>query len=105
MKTLYISRGSNIIIDTENNTANRTEACRQGIDNLFLAEEPMHVVYGYGEFQKECDVEKGDIIVTFYNDSFKNRMIIVKNEEWVENLVEAKKAEQEEKERWAAIQG
>lgn len=103
MKTLYITRDTNILVDAENNTANKINQCRIGINNIYLAEEPMHVVYGYGEYHKEADVEKGDIIVTFYIDTYKHRMIIINNnDQWVENIIEAKRLEQEEKERWAA---
>lgn len=101
MKTLYLTRGSNIVVDTENNTANRLSSERQGIDYIYLADEPMHVVFGFEDEHEEVDVEKGDIIVTFYSDVFKKQMIVVKNEDWLNNLTEYRKQEQEEKERWA----
>ena len=103
MKTLYISRGNNILIETENNTANKLESSRQGIDNLFIAKEPMHVVYGYGEDNEEFDVDTNDIIITFYPKEFKNKALVIKNEKWLENITEYDKAQQEEKERWASI--
>ena len=102
MKTLYLTRGSNILVDTENNTADSLQLVRQGIDHIYLAEEPMHIVYGAGEVHEEADAEKGDIIITFYSDTFKKQLVIVKNnEDWVNNIVEYRKKEQEEKERWA----
>ena len=102
MKTLYLTRGANILVDQENNKATRIDSARQGIDYIYLVEEPMHVVYGCGEKHQETDAEKGDIIVTFYNDTFKNELIVVKNEQWRENLNLYNKKIQEEKERWAA---
>lgn len=101
MKTLYITTGSNILVDHETNTANRLETEITAIDRVYIAEYPMHVVYGSGEYHSEADVEKGDIIVTFYRGSFKNRMVVVKNEQWLENLLQYRKEQQEEKERWA----
>lgn len=50
MKTLYITRGNNIVVDKESNTANKLKTCRQSIDDIFLVKEPMHVVYGSGEY-------------------------------------------------------
>lgn len=102
MKTLYITRGNHILIDTENNSANKLESVRQGIDYIFLAEEPMHIVYGYDEAKEEADAEKGDIVVVFYLDDFKKKLIVLKNsEDWANNIIEYKKKQQEEKERWA----
>lgn len=101
MKTLYITRSNNILIDAEKNTANKLETSRQGIDNIYVAKEPMHIVYGVGEYKREFDVDTNDIIITFYPKEFKYQAIVVKNNEWVENIFEYEKAEQAEKERWA----
>jgi len=60
----------------------------------------MHVAFTSGETHEEADVEKGDLIFTFYDDR-KNRLIVIKNEKWVENILEQRKEEQDEKERWA----
>jgi len=103
MKTLYITRGVGVTIDTESNSIDRNYTARQGIDEIFLIKEPVHVVYCSGEYKKELDAEEGDIVISFYNDLFKNQMIVVKNnKEWVENIVDYEKRQQEEKERWAA---
>ena len=102
MKTAYITKGCNIVVDEEVKSVKRLDNQRTGIDYIYLAEEPMHVIYGYGEYNKEFDVEKGDIIVVFYPDVFKNKIVIIKNAEWLENLVEYNKECQEDKERWAA---
>lgn len=104
MKTLYISDGQNIFIDTEENTVNTISGQREAIQRIYLAEEPMHVVYGSGEYKRELDVKKDDLIVTFYTDDFENRMIVVKNKDWVNNLKKYNKHMQEEKEKWAANQ-
>lgn len=101
MKTLYISRSNNILIDTENNTANKIDTQRQGIDNIYLIKEPMHIVYGCGEYHKELDADKDDIVITFYPKEFENQVIVVKSPEWLANLLEYERVQQEEKERWA----
>ena len=48
MKTFYISRGSNILVDAETNKCDRVPSDRQSIESIYLVKEPMHVVYGYG---------------------------------------------------------
>lgn len=102
MKTLYVTQGSNILINPDDNTADKIESSPVSIDRVYLIEEPTHIVYGYGETHIEADADKGDLVVVFYNREFDNRMIVVKNEQWTENIVEFYRKEQEEKERWAA---
>lgn len=102
MKTLYISNSSNILIDTEENTANSLDSQREAIQRIYLAEEPMHVVYGSGEYKREVDVKKDDVIVTFYTDDFENRIVVVKSKDWANNLKKYNKRQQEIKEKWAA---
>lgn len=105
MKTLYLTKGgSNILIDPENKKANKISYQRQSIDSIFVVKEPMHVIYGCGEYEKEVDVEEGDIIVTFYHKVFKNQMVVVNSKDWSENLIEYERKEQEEKELWALKQ-
>jgi len=104
MKTLYITLGNNIVVDTENNTVDKLNTQRQGIDYMYTVDEPMHVVYGSGDIHEELDVEKGDILITFYEQDFKHKMIVVKNDKWSENIAEYNKKCQEEKERWAKKQ-
>jgi ArsR family metal-binding transcriptional regulator len=101
MKTFYISHGSNILIDPETKQCDRVSSERQAIDSIYLAKEPMHVVYGYGEQHRELDVDAGDIIITFYSEDFNTRMLVVNSKEWAENIENYNKKMQEEKERWA----
>lgn len=102
MKTLYLTRGNNILIDIENNTADKLSSARQGIDYIYKVTEPMHIIYQCGEVRKEADAEAGDIIITFYDKVFDNQMIVVKNEDWFNNITNYEKREQEEKLKWAA---
>lgn len=101
MKTFYISNNGNIAVDTDNNSCGSLSTEREAISRIYLAKEPMHVVYESGEYKKEIDVEEGDLIIVFYENAFKNRMVVVKNSEWTENLVEYNAEEQKRKEEWA----
>lgn len=102
MKTLYITRGgSNVLVNSDDNSANRVEPSKNAVGYVYKITEPTHVVYGCGEYHKQVDAEKGDIIVCFYHATFINEIIVVKNKEWFDNLEEFEKKEQEEKERWA----
>lgn len=104
MKTLYLNSHCNIIIDSENQSCGYLSTQRESISHIHLVEEPMHVVYGEEENRKEFDVKKDDIIIRFYESDFPNRIIVVKSKDWVKNLKDYNKHQQELKEQWAAKQ-
>lgn len=93
-----------MVIDQDTDSCSHLETQREGIGSIYLATEPMHVVYGEGENRREFDVKKDDIIVRFYEDCFPNRIVVVKNKDWVKNLKDYEKHQQEMKEQWAAKQ-
>ena len=102
MKTLYITNGGNICIDPEEDFVDRMPSEREGISRIFLAKEPMHVVYGEGEYRRELDVKKDDIIITFYSSDWEERIVVAKSKDWVKNLKKWNEEEQRRKEEWAA---
>lgn len=106
MKTLYLTSNSNIIIDTENNSADRINSERESISRIYMANEPMHVVFGEGEFKKEFDVKKDDIIITFYGcgEDWPHHVVVAKSKEWIANFKTQHKVEQKIKEEWAKKQ-
>lgn len=104
MKTFYINNVCNMVIDQDTDSCSHLDTQREGIGSIYLATEPMHVVYGEGESRREFDVKKDDIIVRFYEDRFPNRIVVVKNKDWVKNLKDYEKFQQEMKEQWAAKQ-
>lgn len=104
MKTLYLTNSTaNIIVDADTNKVSKLEyADRYDIQNLFLVEEPMHIVYECGETHVEKDAKKGDIIVCFYsNEYFKDPVSIIKSKEWAKGIKNRREAEQKAKEEWA----
>lgn len=105
MKTLYLSNSSaNIVVDQEANTCDTMNRCLESIRSIYLVDEPMHVVYQYGDKRRELDVEKDDIIVTFYSSDFSEPIIVAKSADWVKNIRDYNAAEQKRKEDWAAKQ-
>lgn len=102
MKTLYLTNGGNICIDQENGSADNIANEREAISRIYLAKEPMHVVYGCGNYNKEFDVKKDDIIITFYTDEFKDRVVVAKSKDWANNIKKYNEEEQRRKEEWAA---
>ena len=86
MKTLFIREGMNMTVDPETNEIGSVSSAREAIQRIYVAPEPMHVIYQSGQRREEADVEKNDVIVTFYTDEFDKRMIVVKSEEWTKNI-------------------
>ena len=86
MKTMYIREGINMTVDFDTNEVGSVPSAREAIQRIYVAPEPMHVVYQSGKRKEEADVEKDDVIVTFYTDEFDKRMIVVKSEEWIKNI-------------------
>ena len=106
MKTLYLTSNSNIIVNTEDNSADKIDSERESISRIYMANEPMHVIFGEGEFKKEFDVKKDDIIITFYacGTDWPHRVVVAKSKEWIANFKANHKAEQKMKEEWAKKQ-
>lgn len=94
--------GCNIIIDSENESCGRLQAQREAISQIYLVPEPMHFIYGEGEDRKEVDVKKDDMIIKFYEERFPNKIVVIKSKDWVKNLKDYEKYQQELKEQWAA---
>lgn len=100
-KTWYISDSGNVVVDPENG-AKAIPTSYEAISRLYLVPDDMHLIYNCGEDKKETDVHKNDIVVVFYNKTFKNRMIVVNSAEWAENIIDYNERQQKEKEDWAA---
>ena len=86
MKTMFIKEGINMTVDFDTNEVSSIPSAREAIQRIYVAPEKMHVIYQTGKHREEADVEKNDVIVTFYTDEFDKRMIVVKREEWIKNL-------------------
>ena len=100
MNTLYISRTGRIMLD-ENNNPKPFDRSRASIDDIFFIKEDTKVVFDRGEYKTELEATAGDIVVTFYEEQFPNRVIVVNNEQWKENLEAYAVWEQKQKEEWA----
>ena len=107
MKTLYLTQSSaNIFVDPEENTVGTLSTeDRYDIRSIYYMEEPMHVVYEYGERKEEIDAKKGDILLVFYSSKY-NKYILdtVKSKRWSANIKNRREVEQKAKEEWAAKQ-
>ena len=102
---MFIKEGLNMTIDLDTNEIGSVPSAREAIQRIYIAPEPMHVVYQSGERKEEADVEPNDIIVTFYTDEFDKRMIVVKSEEWTKNIEAYNKRMEDAKLKMAEFNG
>lgn len=100
MNTLYISRTGRIMLD-ENNSPKPFDRSRSSIDDVFFIKEDTKIVFERGETKTELEAKAGDIVVTFYEEKFPNRVIVVDSKQWKENLEAYEAYEQQMKEEWA----
>lgn len=104
MKTLYLTESSeNIVVDPEIDFVGKLQQeDRYAIRGVYYIEEPMHVVYQYGENKEEIDAKKGEILILFYNGKYnKYHLDTIRTKQWVANIKHRRKVEQKEKEEWA----
>lgn len=101
MNTLYITSNSKLLLD-ENLSPHTIYGDRVAINNIYLLKEDTDIVYCYKDEKKTLHGKAGDIVVTFYEDDFPNKAIIISSEEWKNNIETYNSLEQKRKEEWAA---
>lgn len=96
-----------IVIDTDTANVKAIERSARGIDDVYVIPEDAHIEWTSKFFPNEtieADVKKDDILITFYDRDLGADFVIVKSEDWLKALNNAKDAEQKRKEEWAAKQ-
>ena len=96
-----------IVIDTDTADVKAIERSARGIDDVYVIPEDAHIEWTSKFFPNEtieADVKKDDILITFYDRDLGADFVIVKSEDWLKALDNAKDAEQKRKEEWAAKQ-
>lgn len=78
-----------VIVDHSTNTVKGLKPIRSDIDRIYSAPEDMQICYTNNNNERvTLEAKKGDIIVTFYDyDYIVNKVVVVKNTKWKENLI------------------
>lgn len=78
-----------VIVDHSTNTVKGFKPIRYDIDRIYSAPEDMQICYTNNNNERvTLEAKKGDIIVTFYDyDYIVNKVVVVKNTKWKENLI------------------
>ena len=96
-----------IIVDTDTAEVKAINRSTRGIDDIYVIPEDAHVEWTSKIFPDKTicvDVNKDDILITFYDRDLGTDFVIVKSEDWLKAINNAKNAEQKRKEEWAAKQ-
>lgn len=102
MKELYIgANNTHIQIDPENKQIVDTIDTGYCVKRMYAIQEPTHIIYKTGETQICADADAGDVVIIFYHNEFTNELVVVKNEQIYNNLIDKHNKEQQQKEEWA----
>ena len=96
-----------IVVDTDTTEVKAINRSARGIDDIYVIPEDAHIEWTSKFFPDkiiEEDVKKDDILVTFYDRDLGVDFVIVKSEDWLNAIDNAKAADQKRKEEWAAKQ-
>nr|DAH97359.1 MAG TPA: hypothetical protein [Bacteriophage sp.] len=96
-----------IMVDTETAFVTSIDRSTRGIDDVYVVPEDAHIEWRSRMFPDktiEADVNKDDILVTFYDKDLGTDFVIIKSNDWLKALNNAADADQKRKEEWAAKQ-
>ena len=107
MKKIINIERKPIIVDTETAEVKAISRSARGIDDIYVIPEDANVEWTskfLNDKTIEVDAKKNDILVTFYDRDLGTDFVIVKSEDWLKAINNAKEADQKRKEEWAAKQ-
>ena len=96
-----------IIVDTDTAEVQAINRSARGIDDVYVIPEDANIEWTSKFFPNKticADVKKDDILITFYDKDLGTDFVIIKSEDWLKALDNAKVADQKRKEEWAAKQ-
>ena len=107
MKKIINIERKPIIVDTDAAEVQAINRSARGIDEVYVIPEDANVEWTskFSPNKTICaDVKKDDILITFYDRDLGTDFVIIKSEDWLKALDNAKVADQKRKEEWAAKQ-
>ena len=107
MKKIINIERKPIIVDTDSAEVQAINRSARGIDDVYVIPEDANIEWTSKLFPNKticADVKKDDILITFYDKDLGTDFVIIKSEDWLKALDNAKAADQKRKEEWAARQ-
>ena len=96
-----------IMVDTDTAEVYAINRSVRGIDDVYVIPEDTNIEWTSKLFNDKTfctDVKKDDILITFYDRDLGTDFVIIKSEDWLKAINNAKEADQKRKEEWAAKQ-
>ena len=96
-----------IIVDIDAAEVQAIDRSARCIDDVYVIPEDANVEWTSKLFPDKTictDVKKDDILITFYDRDLGTDFVVIKSEDWLKALNNAKEADQKRKEEWAAKQ-
>lgn len=96
-----------IIVDIDAAEVQAIDRSARCIDDVYVIPEDAHVEWTSKLFPDKTictDVKKNDILITFYDRDLGTDFVVIKSEDWLKAINNAKEADQKRKEEWAAKQ-
>ena len=107
MKKIINIERKPIIVYTDTAEVQAINRSARGIDDVYVIPEDANIEWTSKLFPNKticADVKKDDILITFYDKDLGADFVIIKSEDWLKALDNAKAADQKRKEEWAARQ-
>lgn len=107
MKKIINIERKPIVVDTDTAEVKAINRSARGIDDIYVIPQDAHIEWESRFFPNktiEVDAKKNDILITFYDRDLGADFVIVKSEDWLKAIDNAKAADQKRKEEWAAKQ-
>lgn len=108
MKKIINSNRTPIIFDTDTFETSALSRGPRAIDDIYVIPEDATIIWksvSSNADDRTVDVNKGDIMIVFYDKDYAKDFVIVKNaDEWNEAINNFNAAVQKRKEEWASKQ-
>lgn len=107
MKKIINIERKPIIVDTDTAEVQAINRSARGIDDVYVIPEDANVEWTSKFFHNKticADVKKDDILITFYDSDLGTDFVVIKSEDWLKAINNAKEAVQKRKEEWAEKQ-
>ena len=110
MNKIYIVDSARPILVDENDNIQNITSDRNAINRIILLNDDCEIVSR--EYDENGNAttrrligKKGQIMIAFYENSFKYKVILVDNEDWVENITEYNKKLEEIRSKSDSVSG
>lgn len=100
MNTMFFTTEGSVMLD-ENNNPISFSSDRESISRIYKLDQDCRIVYMKDDTRIELEGKAGQILVMFYANEFKNRVVLVDSKEWCENIDGERERVQKQKEEWA----